>query len=189
MSQSIVTEWPSRLPIFLIAGSVVFLIGATIGVPRVFMTTIPEERVRLLTEHLTQWRLAQAPYAIGPVIAAVGIAWSSAEASGWIKVARPAAGWIMLAGAITWSYSCWLRAANPVVFARGLQPGWPFHAYVILTLVGLAGIGAALLATERTLLGWVVLLADLAYSILYAATSDIPPFVFYLLLLVVGIAL
>ena len=38
-------------------------------------------------------------------------------------------------------------------------------------------------------LAWLVLVADLAFLAAYVRYKDIPPFVFYLLLLVAGIAL
>ncbi len=41
------------------------------------------------------------------------------------------------------------------------------------------GVGASL--------GWVVIGADLAFLVLYALTRDIPPFVFYRLLAMVGV--
>jgi hypothetical protein len=70
------------------------------------------------------------------------------------------------------------------------MPGWPFRTYVVLTLAGLAGVGAALLiGTAPTWLGWAVLIADLGYVLLYLATDDLPPSVLYVLLLVVGIVL
>jgi hypothetical protein len=42
-----------RLPgLLLIVGSVLFFVGAAVGVPRVFTESHPQERLRLLTEHL-----------------------------------------------------------------------------------------------------------------------------------------
>lgn len=90
----------------------------------------------------------------------------------------------MLAGAIAWSYSCWLRGVDPERFATGDQPGWPFRTYVVATFAGLAMLGAAqLLVESATWVGWLVLGVDGAFVAIYAATHDLPPFVFYLLLI------
>ena len=75
-------------------------------------------------------------------------------------------------------------------FALGNLPWWPFATYVLLTIGGLAPLGIGLLAGDYAAwLGWLVLAADVLFLGLYLAMRDIPPFVFYLLLLVVGIAI
>jgi len=99
------------------------MIGASVGVPTVFMTAATGDRLRLLTEHLVRWRMAQVPYAIGPIMAAAGVAAPGIDGSQAVKVFRLAAGWAMLVGAVAWSYVCYLRAVDPVAFAGGHQPG------------------------------------------------------------------
>lgn len=168
----------------VVAGSLVFLVGASLGVPTVFTTPDPGERERLLTEHSVRWRRAQAPYAAGPVIAAIGV-----TLAGGLGGAAVAGGVAMLIGALAWSYSCFLRGGDPVAFVRGEQPAWPFRTYVWLTILGLAGLGWALLQSDAPAwLGWVVVGADAGFLTLYATSGDIPPFVFYLLLMAVGLA-
>jgi hypothetical protein len=56
--------------ILLIVGSAVFLIGAAVGVPRVFTERDPQVRLRMLRERLRAWRLAQPLYGAGAFIAA-----------------------------------------------------------------------------------------------------------------------
>lgn len=93
-------------------------------------------------------------------------------------------------GASTWPYGCYLRAIHPADFALGNLVAWPFTTYVVLTNVGLGRFGVALLAgVFPDWLGGLVLAADLAFLGLHIATRDIPPFVFYLLLTVVGVVL
>lgn len=63
------------------------------------------------------------------------------------------------------------------------------RSYVALTLGGLAALGIGLVMTDPVWLGWVVVLAaDVGYLILFL-TDDIPPFVFYVLLLLGGIVI
>jgi hypothetical protein len=116
--------------VFLIIGSVVFGVGASLGVPRVFTTSDTSARRRLLEQHPTAWRAAQPFYAAGPAVAAVGV--------GLLAVDEPDD---------------------------------------LATLLFVCG----------AVLGWVVIGADLAFLVLYALTRDIPPFVFYLLLAMVGV--
>ncbi|MGA7272388.1 MAG: hypothetical protein WB239_15050 [Acidimicrobiia bacterium] len=174
---------------WLIAGSGLFLVGAAIGVPRVFMTTDAEERLRLLTERVVLWRVAQVLYSLGPVLTAIGVVEYGLALGAGVGLLLVSGGTAMVVGSLLWSYSCWLRGLDPVGWNQGKQPGWPFRSYVLLTLAGLAALGLALLlADSPTWLGWVVLAADLGYLILFVATDDIPPFVFYVLLILVGIA-
>lgn len=175
----------------LIVGSSIFGIGASVGVPRVFMTADPQARLRLLEQQSTRWRIAQPFYAVGPVLAGVGVGLAAAAMTdAAAEVLALIAGVVLVIGAGTWSYSCYLRAARPADFALGNLPAWPFTTYVALTMVGLALFGGALLAADYPgWLGWLVLTADLAFLALYAVTRDIPPFVFYLLLTFVGVVL
>ena len=151
------------------------------------MTTDLEERLRLLAEHLGWWRVAQFSYALGPVIASVGAIVVGVAIGGAAGVLWIAAGAALLVGSLFWSWSCWLRGLDPVGWASGEQPGWPFRAYVLLTLGGVAALGIGVWAADLPgWLGWLVVVADAGYLAVFLATGDIPPFVFYVLLLVVG---
>ena len=67
------------------------------------------------------------------------------------------------------------------------MPGWPFATYVLLTIGGLALLGAGLLAGGfPAWLGWLTLIADLIFLAGYPWFKDLPSIVFYLL---VGLAL
>ena len=173
----------------LIVGASIFMVGAAVGVPRVFTTPDPQARLRLLEQQAGRWRIAQPLYAGGPVITAVGVGIASTDMT---DTAAQVMGFIaavtMLVGAATWSYSCYLRGQRPADFALGKLRAWPFTTYVVLTILGLAFLGGAFLADDYPgWLGWLVLIADVAFLGIYAATKDLPPFVFYLLLIFVGV--
>ena len=176
---------------FLIAGSFIFGVGASLGVPRVFMTADPHARLSLLERHSTRWRIAQPVYALGPLFAAAGVGLVAADEGDTVaQVFCLTASATLVIGAGTWSYSCYLRGTRPEDFAVGNLPGWPFATYVVLTIAGLALFGGGLQAGDySSWLGWSVVAADLAFLALYAATRDIPPFIFYLLLTFVGLIL
>ena len=94
-----------------------------------------------------------------------------------------------MVGALAWSWSVYRRAVQPREFALGRLPGWPFTAYVWLTLAGLLLLGVGLVTGDwRDWLGWVVLGMDALFSVAYLRYGDLPPFVFYLLLAGVGAA-
>ena len=112
--------------ILLIVGSTVFGIGAAVGVPGVFAQRDPQVRLRMLTERLRAWQVAQPLYGAGPVIAAAGVAFLAAashEASRAVLEASCAA---LAVGALAWGWSLYLRGTRVSEFAFGTLPGWPF---------------------------------------------------------------
>lgn len=177
--------------VLLIVGSVVFVVGAAIGVPRVFGESNPQIREQMLEKHRRLWRIAQPFYGLGALIAGVGVGCLAvSDLSPGARATFAAAGVAMTVGALAWVWSLYLRSTRVSEFAYGALPGWPFTVYVVLTVVGLALLGAGLLATDLPAgLGWLILGTDLVFLAAYLRLGDIPPFVFYVLLLVTGIAL
>lgn len=173
--------------VLVLVGSAIFLVGAAIGVPRVFTEPDPAVRLRMLEERRTVWRAAQPPYAVGTVVAAVGVgplAAADGPGRGWFGVSCA----LLLAGALCWSWSVSLRFRYVREFALGELPGWSFVAYVWLTLAGLAALGVGLLVADvPSWTGWLTLGATLAYLALWLRMRDLPPFLFYVLLPVVAL--
>ncbi len=175
--------------VVIITGSVVFLAGAAIAVPRVFTVPDSEARLRLLEEHRMLWRLGQPGYALGALLAAVGVGGLAADAVAPVSSTLLASCSLLVVGALAWSWAVYLRALRPGDFAGGRLPGWPFAAYVALTIAGLLLLGIGLLAGDWPgWTGWFTLGLDAVFAAGYARYRDIPPFVFYLLLGVVGVA-
>jgi hypothetical protein len=170
--------------LLLIVGSVVFLIGAAIGVPRVFMEADPGARLRMVEARLHTWQLAQPLYAAGPLVCAVGVGVLARAGEEWLLACAAAA---LFVGAAAWAWLVYLRGRYVRAFAYRRLPRWPFRLYVLLTVLGLVLLGAGLLGVPfPAWVGWLTIAAACAFLALYLATGDIPPFVFYLLLLVVG---
>jgi hypothetical protein len=175
--------------ILLIVGSVVFLVGAAVGVPRVFTQRDPQVRLRMLTERLRAWQVAQPLYGTGPVIAAAGVALLAAASDEGSRTALAASCAALAIGALAWGWSLYLRGTRVSEFAFGTLPGWPFATYVLLTIAGIALLAVGLLIGDfRTWLGWLALGTDIVFLAAYLRFKDIPPFVFYLLLTLVGLA-
>lgn len=178
--------------VWMTVGSLVFLIGAFTGVPRVFLEPNPEARLLLLEQHLILWRVAQPLYLIGPVMASIGVgvlaAADGVEADAVAPLAASCV--LLLAGCLFWGGDVLPRMVRHRDFALGTLPGWPFVGYVWTTIAGFVALGWGLLSTEiPAWTGWMVLVADLGFALFYVAMGDIPPFFFYLLLLIVGVVL
>ena len=174
--------------VLLVAGSVLFFLGAGVAVPRVFSEPDPQQRLRMLEEHLLLWRLGQPLYALGALVAAAGVgalAGEHEDRRAWLVVSSA----LLVLGALAWSWSVYLRGRHPRRFALGGLPGWPFATYVWLTLAGLALLGVGLLqGNEPAWAAWATLAADALFVAGYVRFRDIPPFLFYLLLIVVGVS-
>ena len=168
----------------VLAGSAIFLVGAAIGVPRVFTEPDRAARLRMLEDRIALWRSAQPLYAIGPLVVAVGVGFLAVgadETSGRVWLALSCL--LLLAGALCWSWSVYLRFRHVREFALGELPGWPFASYVWLTLAGLAALGIGLLVAGLPgWSGWLTLSGCLGFLVGYVRFGDIPPFVFYVLL-------
>ena len=179
----------STAGVLMISGSALFFVGAGIAVPRVFTEPDRDEKLRMLRERLWWWRLGQPLYALGAMVAALGVgslaANGDATSATWLALSCA----FLVLGALAWSWSVYRRALRPRAFARGQLPGWPFAAYVWLTLAGLFLLGLGILTGDwPRWLGWLILGADATFVVGYLRFRDIPPFVFYLLLSVVGFA-
>lgn len=170
----------------ILAGSVVFFAGAAYGVPQVFMTRSPEERLAVLRSRADVWRKAQWLYAAGPVTAGAGVLVLAAAWTGQAQLLAGASGVALLVGASLWAVTCARRSRRIEEFARGGLPVGPWLGYVWLSLAGLALLGLAGL-TFATWIGAVLLIATGAFTLLFVITRDIPPFLFYLTLSVFAI--
>ncbi len=175
----------------LITGSIIFLVGAAIGVPRVFTEPDPEVRLRLLLNHVTAWRASQPLYAFGALVAAAGVGCLVPTSGTPVSRGLYAAACAALAlGALPWAWATYQRGRLVYDFAYRQLPGWPFATYVLLTIAGLALLGIGLLsASAPAWLGWLTIGADIAFLIGYVSFKDIPPFVFFLLFTLIGAVL
>ncbi|HEX6515134.1 MAG TPA: hypothetical protein VF049_06150 [Nocardioidaceae bacterium] len=178
----------STAGILLIVGSFVFFLGAGLGVPRIFSEPDRSQRLRMLEENLLLWRVAQPFYVVGPLVTAAGVGVLSwAEGAGFAQVALGVSALAMLVGGACWGWMVYLRGRHYREFALGMLPAWPFTSYVLLTISGLALLGIGLLSgAAPDWLGWLTLAADVVFLGAYVRYDDIPPFVFYILLTVVG---
>jgi hypothetical protein len=96
----------------------------------------------------------------------------------------------LIVGVAFWGWLLYMRAVDPAGFARGAMPAWLFIAYTVLTNVGLMTFGAALLVAGYPVwLGALAVAGGLIFLAAFLIFKDLPPFVYYVLLLVAGVAL
>lgn len=171
--------------VLLLSGAALFFVGAAIGVPRVFTEPDPDEKARLLAGREVAWRISQPLYALGALVAAAAVGAVAAEHDATLLAVSCA---LLLVGALAWSVSVYRRALHPRDFALGRLSAWPYVTYVWLTFAGLALLGSGILTgIGPDWLGWLVLAGDALFVAAYLRFRDIPPFVFYVLLAVVGV--
>ena len=97
-----------------------------------------------------------------------------------------AALYALFVGAVLWSVSCARRGWRVEEFARGELSAWSWRGYVWLTLAGLALLGVACLGFA-VWVGVLLLVSAAAFTAIFLVSGDIPPFVFYIVLTVVGV--
>lgn len=96
----------------------------------------------------------------------------------------------MLAGSPLFVAALASRAADIRRFAYREGPGWPFLSYAGLQTAGVGAAGAALLLTPLKGPAAVASVASVPlFTAILSRYRDIPPFVFYLLELAVGVKL
>jgi hypothetical protein len=104
----------------IVVGSLVFLAGAAIGVPRVFTERDPDSRLRLLQAGSTRWLVAQPLYGLGPLIVATGVGVLAVNASTrGARTALTIAALCLVGGGLAWGWSLYLRATRVSDFAFG----------------------------------------------------------------------
>ena len=89
-----------------------------------------------------------------------------------------------------WSWHVTERILDPQGFAYGTNTPYLFLIYSILTEIGLFLIGFYLLKTHvRDWVAWMFIIGAALLFILMFIFKDMPPFVYYVLTLVMSVAL
>ena len=176
----------------MILGSALFLIAAFMPLSmRVYSMADASKRLDTIIASLTQWRISQVLFGLGSLVGALGVGIFAFAVRGQLFalslfLAAPG----LAVGAVLWSIHVYRRAIDPQAFAFGTLPGWPFAVYTILTLIGILLIGVAALSMWLpSWVGWLTIGAPVILFVVYLVGKDMPPFVHYLLLLIVGIAI
>jgi hypothetical protein len=177
--------------IMIVVGSLLFITAAFSPISRIFGIRDAAVRLEIIAAAPNQWLIAQVLFALGSIVTAAGVGLLAARLAAWgpaVYVTTSAV--LITVGAILWSWHVYLRAIDPARFTAGEIPFWLFAGYTLLTIAGLAALGVALLGTSLpSWAGWLPIISAALFLLLALVFGDMPPFVYYLITLVVGIVL
>jgi hypothetical protein len=179
------------ISILIILGSLLFLSASFSPISAVHMEPTAAGKLALINASPGAWLLAQILYTLGAVLTAGAIA-------GVVYRHRqsysPALTFLiylsLLVGAVFFLAYAVFRTTNPLAWVQVPPPHPLFLGYTFLTQLGLLLVGVALLkAGYPRWLGWLLVYSMLALFVLMVIFRDMPPFAYYLLALIVGVAL
>jgi hypothetical protein len=171
-------------------GASIFLAAAFAPMSRVFAVRSPDEKLAIINRSPGFWRLFQALFALGAIITALGVGLLEFSQYWRFSVEQFLPAVLLLIGAIPWCAHVYLRAVDPEAFAFGTLPAWHFKFYTLLTLAAFFLLGIELLRLMGgTWQGFFLMGASMLIYILYQQFKDMPPFVYYLLALVLGVSI
>ena len=183
------------------AASVCWLLGIAM-VGNVHSTRSAEQRLAMLERHRGLWTLGQFLAAAGTAAAPMGFLQLARqlrqEAQNAVAATEPArarslaaaAAAALLAGSPLFVWALAVRAADIEKFAYRRGAAWPFLTYAGLQTCGVGLLGAALQSSP--LKGRTALSAAASAPVFAAILlrfKDIPPFVFYVMQIAVGVKL
>lgn len=171
-------------------GASIFLAAAFAPMSRVFAVRSPDEKLAIINRSLGFWRLFQVLFALGALITALGVGLLEFSQYWRFTVQQFLPAVLLLIGAVPWCAHVYLRAVNPQAFALGALPAWHFKLYTLLTLAGFFLLGIELLyLMGGSWQGFFLMGASMLIFMLYQQFKDMPPFVYYLLALVLGVSI
>jgi len=178
--------------VVLIVGSVLFIVATVLPVSfQVYGEPDQARQTAAIEGSGGQWAASQALFGLGALVAAVGMGMaaqhlrkSSLAVLGYLGAAA------LLVGAVIWGALVTRWALDPQTFLT-VEPGnVQFLAYSLITQAGLALFGVALLRSNLpSWPGWVALAGAVLAFLGFLVFRDMPPFVYYILTLVLGFAI
>jgi hypothetical protein len=175
----------------IVVGSLLFLAAAFSPISRVFGIRDATQRLDIILGAPNQWAAAQLLFALGSLVTVVGIGMLAYRMSGHgVAVYLRISAAVMGIGALLWTWHVFVRAMEPALFTAGQIPVALFAGYSLLTIVGLALLGIALLqAGFQPWIAWLAMGSAALFLVLGLAFGDLPPLVYYLVTLTIGIVL
>ncbi|MFN2222282.1 MAG: hypothetical protein ACK2UH_07000, partial [Candidatus Promineifilaceae bacterium] len=177
--------------IALISGTALTYLGFGIFPSRIYTVRDIAIKLELVQTYPRRWSASQIGVILGAVASAIGFLllaplFQGTDGANLILFGVVA----FLLGHILWIWHLILRIGDPPSFATAKLPSWHFTLYALLAPLGLliCGVSFWLLGAYNWLaIGLVV--ASLIYLAIMAIYRDIPPFLFYLLTLIIGMVL
>jgi hypothetical protein len=178
--------------ILLIAGFAVLMVASLLGPQGIYQTSDPSERVQIVEENMTSWKITQSLTGIGLLLTAVGFAVLASRlrtvGNAWVPTLGAAA---MIVGAISAALFLYRQTTDPLSAFEGTYSGMQTLAYW-LWLAGLLLFGVSFLqAGLPAWLGYLTAGVALVYGIVFliSGAGFLTPFLVTLLSLVIAIIL
>ncbi|MFQ5944584.1 MAG: hypothetical protein ACE5JF_13635 [Anaerolineales bacterium] len=159
--------------VLLIAGFAVLVLGLPFGVPGLYQATDPAERVQLIEQHKTRFKVTQVSLALGFLLTTVGFVVLASElrkvGNAWIPTLGAAA---LVVGVISGEYFIYRQTTDPLRAYSGQYSGFETLSYWLwlagLLLFGVASLQAGLPAW----LGYLAAGAALIYGVIFLVTGS-----------------
>jgi hypothetical protein len=178
--------------ILLIAGFAVLMVASLLGPQGIYQTSDPSERVQIVEENMTSWKITQSLTGLGLLLTAVGFAVLASRlrrmGNAWVPTLGAAA---MVVGAISAALFLYRQTTDPLSAFEGAYSGMQ-TLYYWLTLAGLLLFGVSFLqAGLPAWLGYLTAGAAIVYGIVFLVSGAgfLTPFLVALLSLVIAIIL
>jgi len=178
--------------ILLIAGFVVLMVASLLGPRGIYQTSDPSERVQIVEENMTSWKITQSLTGLGLLLTAAGFFVLNTRlytmGNAWVPTLGAAA---MVVGAISAALFLYRQTTDPLSAFEGAYSGMQTLAYW-LWLAGLLLFGVSFLqAGLPAWLGYLTAGAALVYGIVFLVSGAgfLTPFLVALLSLVIAIIL
>lgn len=177
--------------ILLILGSTLTNAGFGAFPWRIYTEKNVQEKLKLLAAHSRLWIVTQTLVILGAIASVAGSIFLiplMGDSQGAFLARVGVLGFGL--GHVPWIWHVGLRATQPQKFAKHELLGGLFGAYSLLVLLALACFGAAFwLQGIHRVLGAVIFLVALLVLGLFIKFKDMLPFVYYAMILAIGLAL
>jgi hypothetical protein len=175
--------------IVVIIGSVMFLTAAFMPISFVYGERDVQTQIARVQDSPLAWVISLSLFALGSILVVAGLAWVTLYLRSISAAFASSLGLVMIAfGTLCWVVIVYQRATLPLQDVFGAPTfGWLFIAYTLLTQAALIAYGFAFMqAGYSRWLGLGTIIPAALLCIAYLIFKDMPPFVYYVITLLIG---
>lgn len=175
----------------LAIASLLFLIAAFLPISKVYTEPLLERKIDYIQQMPGMWKYQQILFIAGSMITSLMLIFQALNLKNIPNSNLAMLGSIaILIGAILWGWHACERIIDPQGFANGQNTAYLFLLYSMLTQIGIALFGIALLQSDiPNWIGWMLIIGASLIFLIIIIAGDMPPFVYYLLTLIMSIGL
>jgi hypothetical protein len=172
-------------------GSILFLVAAFLPTSRVFVEPSPDKKFEIILDMKGMWIMSQILFGLGSILTVVGLGLFSIGLKEITQTILSFSSILLLGvGALLWSWHVTERIIDPQGFAEGTNTPYLFLIYSVLTQVGLLLLGLFLWKSfVPHWISWMLIIGSGLIFILLVIFKDMPPFVYYVLTIILAVTL